>query len=169
MSVNFSSGVQPQYQPQQQYMPDYNQQPQVQTQPAEIPQSYTQQPQQPAETPQAQTTPEQTTYIPNPIDYSNTAQPQTTPTVDPQVYIQNQTQYNNIPPQANGQQAVQGYTQQPIEHPQPQVVIEEPVTPAVQKPKKDIWEIIKSDEAALWTGGIVSTAALLILAFAKRR
>lgn len=171
MSVNFNSGIQPQYQPQQQYTPDYNQQPQVQTQPdATTTQDYTQQMQQPVEPAQTQTAPEQTRYIPNPIDYSNITQPQaqpaTMPAVDPQVYIQNQTQYN-MPAQTNSQQAIQGYTQQPIE--QPQMITEEPVQPAEPKEKKNLWDIIKSDEAALWTGGVVSTAALLIMAFAKRR
>lgn len=151
MSVNFNTTAQQQYQPQYpQYTQDYTQQTQPQQQTA-----------QPTTTLAAQQ--DNYTYIPQ-----ATEQTPTMPAVDPQVYINNQTQNYNIPQQNISQQAVQGYTQPPVEQQQPQVIIEEPVQPTQPKEKKDLWEIIKSDETALWTGGIVSTAALLVLAFAKR-
>lgn len=170
MSVNFNTAAQQQYQPQYpQYAQDYTQQ----TQPTQT----QQQSAQPTATPTAQTVPETVAQQPQtPVQQDNytyipqaTEQTPTIPAVDPQVYINNQTQNYNIPQQNVSQQAVQGYTQPPVEQPQQQVIVEEPVQPAQPKEKKDLWEIIKSDEAALWTGGIVSTAALLILAFAKRR
>lgn len=165
MSVNFNTAAQQQYQPQyQQYTQDYNQQPQQTAQPV---------------APQTQTIPEQTPVAPQqqaPAAQDNytyipqaTEQPQTMPAVDPQVYINNQTQNYNIPQQNTSQQAIQGYTQPTIEQPQPQTIAEEPSQPEQPKTKKDFGEIIKSDEAALWTGGIVSTAALIMYAFAKRR
>lgn len=184
MSVNFNTAAQQQYQPQyQQYSQDYTQQqPQQVVQPAVPPQTQVMPEQQPVQSSvqtQNQVMPEQTTvaqqpqtsaqqdnytYIPQ-VTQESTA----TPVVDPQVYINNQTQNYNIPQQTISQQAVQGYEQMPEVQPQPQTVIEEPIQASEPKVKKNLWEIIKSDEAALWTGSVVSTAALLMYAFAPKR
>ena len=184
MSVNFNTAAQQQYQPQyQQYSQDYTQQqpqqvvqPDVPPQPQVMPE---QQPVQSAVQTQNQVMPEQTTVAQQPQTSAQqdnytyipqvTQESTTTPIVDPQVYINNQTQNYNIPQQTISQQAVQGYEQMPAVQQQPQMVIEEPIQASEPKVKKNLWEIIKSDEAALWTGGVVSTAALLVLAFAKRR
>ena len=184
MSVNFNTAAQQQYQPQyQQYSQDYTQQqPQQVVQPAVPPQTQVmpeQQPVQSAVQTQNQVMPEQTTVAQQPQTSAQqdnytyipqvTQESTTTPVVDPQVYINNQTQNYNIPQQTISQQAVQGYEQMPDVQQQPQIVIEEPVQPSQPKVKRNLWETIKSDEAALWTGGIVSTAALLMYAFAPKR
>ncbi len=180
MSVNFNTAAQQQYQPQyQQYSQDYTQQqPQQVVQPVVPPQTQVM-PEQTTVTQQTQVMPEQTTVAQQPQTSAQqdnytyipqvTQESTTTPVVDPQVYINNQTQNYNIPQQTISQQAVQGYDQMPAVQPQPQMVIEEPIQASEPKVKKNLWEIIKSDEAALWTGGVVSTAALLVLAFAKRK
>lgn len=180
MSVNFNTAAQQQYQPQyQQYSQDYTQQqPQQVVQPAVPPQTQVM-PEQTTVTQQTQVMPEQTTVAQQPQtsaqQHNYTYIPQvtqestTTPVVDPQVYINNQTQNYNIPQQTISQQATQGYEQMPAVQQQPQTVIEKPVQPSQPKVKRNLWETIKSDEAALWTGVIVSTAALLMYAFAPKR
>ena len=103
--------------------------------------------------------------------------PQQQPVVDAQTYIAQMPNINstNITPQQ---------AESAPAFPQPQIAVSPSVTPstvvdvqpqpeAIQQPKKNkleqIIDFVKSDKCALWTGGILSTVALVTYALAPKR